>query len=340
MSQRPVGAILAAGFGTRMRPFTEVLPKPLLPFLNTPIIAYSIDHLYRAGVRRIGINLHHLGEAIPPVVERLLAVYPDPVELCWVEEDSARGTAGGIAGIWEGLGRPETTLISLNGDSVMDVDLQKEVQHHRAAGSVASLLTRPARGGHPGGVDANAHGEIVKLRDLRVDTGGRELDFMGVHILEPDALRAVDDAGQAEGTPCMVGDVYMPLLARDVRPRASVVDAFWVALDTPKLLLDATRMCLSEPVVFPQSPAPSPLTVVPPARVDDKALVSPPVFLGAFSRVDAGARLGPGVCVDGTHVAAGTAVSDAVIYGMDRIEGTWEGCVAISGKVVQVRKDQ
>lgn len=332
-----MGAILAAGFGTRMQPFTDVVPKPLLPFLNTPIIAYCLDHLYRAGARRIGINLHHLGEAIPPVLERIAAVYPDPIELIWVEESEARGTAGGIAGIWAGLGRPEATLISVNGDSVMDVDLAAELRHHRTAGAAATMLTRPARGGHPGGVAADAHGEVVRLRDLRVADGGRELDFMGVHLLEPATLRCVDEAAQADGTPCMVGDVYMPAMRRDERPRTSVVDAFWVALDTPQLLLDATGKCLTEPMVFPQSPAPSPVTVVRPSHVSGNALIAPPVFLGAFAQVGHGARIGPGVCIDGTAVGKGATVSDAILYGMERVEGTWSGCVAIAGKVAQVR---
>ncbi len=337
MSERPVGAILAAGLGTRMRPFTEVLPKPLLPFLNTPIIAYSIDHLYRAGVRRIGVNLHHLGEAIPPVVERIAAIYPDPVELVFVEETTARGTAGGIAGIWRALGRPRTTLVCLNGDSVMDVDLASELRHHRAEGAAATMLTRPARGGHPGGVASDSRGNVVRLRDLRLKAGGRELDFMGVHLLEPETLVHVDAVGDKPGTPCMVGDVYMPWMERGIQPRASVVDAFWVALDTPQLLLDSTQLCLAEPVVFPQSPAPTPITIVSPSQVNDAALVKPPVFLGAYASVGHGARLGPGVCVDGTSIGPNTTVSDALLYGMDRVEGTWTGCVAISGKVVQVR---
>jgi mannose-1-phosphate guanylyltransferase len=319
-----------------MRPFTEVLPKPLVPFLNTPIIAYAIDHLYRAGARRIGINISHLGHLIPPVVEGLVRMYPEEIEIVWVEEDAPRGTAGGLAGIWRALGAPHATLIVLNGDSVMDVDLAGQLRGHQASREWVTMLARPASGDHPGGVECDTEGRVVRLRDLRVGEGDRELDFMGVHFIEPSAMKAVTENGDAPGTPCMVGDVYMPMMAKGRLPRASIIDRFWVALDNPTLLLHATRRCLRNPTCFPQSPAISPITVANPGSVHGGTLLAPPVFIGAFARTHAGARVGPVVCVDTTEIAAGAVVADSVLSGMGMIEGEWAGCVAIGSHIVQV----
>ena len=88
------GAVLCAGYGTRMAPITDILPKPLIPFLNTPTITYSINHLARAGVTRVCCNLHHLADSIPPVVDRLGAAMG--VEMVYAREWEILGTAGGV----------------------------------------------------------------------------------------------------------------------------------------------------------------------------------------------------------------------------------------------------
>lgn len=345
MTERPIyGAILAAGYGSRMKPLTDALPKPLLPFLNTPIIAYTTDHLVRAGVRTAGVNLHHLGELIPPVLKQLettWALQGTPLTLTPVPEDEVRGTAGGVAGIWAALGAPtDGTLVVLNGDPVMNIDLAQEVARHRASGAEATMIVRPVLAGHPGGVEVNGAGDVCRLRDVHLEDGV-EREFMGVHILEPSALERVAQAAQRATTTCMVGDVYIPMLRQGVRVRAALVDDFWVALDNPGLLLDATRAVLEQPELFHQAPLGEGLGgrrlwISTPDAVDGQTQLAAPVFLGLYASARRGARIGPGVVADATEFGPEARAKNAVMFGMGRVDGVWEDCVAIQGKIAQV----
>ncbi len=332
----PIGMILAAGFGTRMRPLTEALPKPLIPFLNTPIIAYTLDHLIRAGVRHVGVNTHHLGHLIRPAVEAIAeALRPatGDLRLTFVHEEAIRGTAGGVAGLWRAMGCPAQTTIAVNGDALAGLDLRAALADHRACGAAASLIARPTDGAHPGGLWADAEGRVVGLRG-EGDRSGAELDFMGFHLIEPRLMPAVLRAADAQASACMVADVYTALLGTEDAPVAHVDERFWIAVDTPALLMKATRAVLDDPSIFPQAPlSPGGLTLANPGAIDDKALFAQPAFVGALASVGPRARVGPYAVVDGTALAPGAVVERAILFGMGSVEGTWRDCVAINGKI-------
>ncbi len=342
-TSQPVGVILAAGFGTRMRPLTQALPKPLLPFLNTPLLVWSIDHLARAGVRHIGINLHHLGDLIPqtvaPILEALRPVYGE-LRVTYVKETEARGTAGGIAGLWEAMGRPNNTLISINGDSVMSFHLGQHLQRHRDHGAPITMVVRPTDGQHPGGLWVDAEHRVSGLRKIKRTESTHELDFAGVHILEPEALQLITEAAKRATLTCMVADVYTDLLGTEIAPRVSLGDEFWMAMDNPALLLEATRRVLDTPDLYPQANLPKPMRpgmyIHTPSQISNSAMLSAPVLLGAFASIGAGAKIGPHVVIDATEVAPGTRIKNAVLFGMGRVEGTWEDCIAIRGQIAQL----
>ena len=341
MSDR-FGIILAAGFGTRMLPLTKVTPKPLLPFLNTPIIAYTVDHMVRAGIRHIGVNLHHLGHLVPPFLEQLAqALKPSygHLEFTCVEEQDIRGTAGGVAGVWSAMGCPQGTAAIINGDALTGMNLGQALDEHQVSGARATLVTRPASGGHPGGVWATSDAKVVGLRKAGVSSG-IELDFMGIHFVEGPTLEAARTASEKAQTTCMVGDVYIPSLGTPAAPRTIINEDFWIALDNPSLLLHATRAVLENPSIFPQAPLVenkgAGMTFMNSKGVNDKAMVSPPVFAGLDVHIDAGTRVGPNVVMDGVHALPTTVLRGAVMYGMGRVEGEWASCVCVNGEIAQV----
>ncbi len=250
------GAILCAGHGTRMHPITEVLPKPLIPFLNTPMVAYPMGHLLNAGVGRFGVNLHHLADAVPPVINPIAAMFGQSV--VYTREWEIMGTAGGVRGIWKALGEPDGELIVLNGDSVMNIDLAAHVEAHRASRARATIVVRPKVDTQPGKVWLTEEGELWGLRDARrAGSPGPlvEHDFVGVHIISSSLLAEIPlEKG------CMVGDVYIPMLLRGEPVNASPMEGFWAAIDNPRLLLDTQRRCLEDPALFEQAPMPAPLS--------------------------------------------------------------------------------
>lgn len=337
MAERDVvGGVLCAGFGTRLRPLTEVLPKPLLPFLNTPIVTYALDHLARAGIERVGMNLHHLADSIPPVVDQICSQFG--LQRVYAREWEILGTAGGARGIWEALGEPDATLVVLNGDSIMNIDLAAHLAAHRRSGARASIVVRPKADEQPGRVWLDEDQNLMGLRQMRHPNADGELveyDFTGVHFLEPELLEEIP---LEEG--CMVGDVYGPLLEAGETFFASINDDFWAALDNPSLFAETTRQVLEQPELFEQAPLPEPMSeglfIYNPDAADDQAECAAPVLLGLHTEVAAGARLGPNVVVDGVDIAADTTIRNAIVYGMGRVEDDWTDCIAVAGRVAHL----
>ena len=333
----PVGGVLCAGFGSRMAPITEVIPKPLVPFLNTPILAYSLDHLATAGVTRVGMNLHHLPDSIPPVANQLVKAMN--IEPTYVREWEILGTAGGVRGIWEGLGEPETTMIVFNGDSVMNIDLLEVLGEHRESQARATLVVRPKEGDKPGGVWIDPdNGRLMGLRDFRHPNAGDNLveyGFNGVHFIEPELSREIPlEWG------CMVGDVYGPLLEEGEDFNLVVSDDFWASIDNPSLLYEATRRVLATPSIFEQVPLPEALGeglyVFRQEGIDDKTEMAGPLLTGAHVKTGPGVKIGPAAVIDGVELTAGTSVRHAIIYGSGILEGKWHRCVSVAGKVANL----
>jgi mannose-1-phosphate guanylyltransferase len=332
------GGILCAGFGTRLRPLTEAIPKPLLPFLNTPIVTYAMERLKSLEVQDFAVNLHHLADAIPPVVDTLSEQFG--MEPVYSREWEILGSGGGLRGLWRALGEQDQTLVVLNGDSVMDVNLGPAVIRHERSSRAITLIARPRDDGQPGRVWLDPEGKLQGIRDYRrpgapPDEELVEHDFTGVHIVEGPALDPVPLEN------CDIIDtLYGPMLEADDAIGVDVCEGFWAALDNPSLYLETTRRVLEDPSLFSLAPFPQAnaegLWFFNEDGIDDKAEFAAPVFCGAHVKIEPGARIGPNVVLDGTEVKSGARVENAVLYGMGTIEGEWRDCVAVAGKVASV----
>src|SRR5262245_37568354 len=112
----PSAMILAAGLGTRLRPLTDELPKPLVPVGDRPALAHIADQLARAGIHEAVLNTHHLAEAFS--AERLAGL---PIRISMIHEPRILGTGGGIANAARALGEGE--VVVWNGDILADLDV-------------------------------------------------------------------------------------------------------------------------------------------------------------------------------------------------------------------------
>src|SRR5689334_18822601 len=129
--------VLGAGLGTRLRPLTEDLPKPLVPIFGKPLITFAFDHLIAAGVRSFVVNTHHL-------VERFQgSLGQDPyrrVSIAWVHEPVLLETGGGIKNA-ERLLTDETFFV-YSGDILTDLPLASLIEEHFRAGNDVTLALR------------------------------------------------------------------------------------------------------------------------------------------------------------------------------------------------------
>jgi mannose-1-phosphate guanylyltransferase len=198
--------ILAAGFGTRLRPLTDALPKPLLWLGDRPMVAHVAAHLAAGGVARAVLNAHHRADRFS---REVIDALPIPVDV--LREPEILGTAGGLANAAAALG--EGDVVVWNGDILIDLDVAALRAAHASSGAAATLAVAPRLAGE-GTVGLGAGGAVVRLRGERF---GEELaggDFVGVQVVGERLRRRLPERG------CLVGDGYLPWL-REGRALAS-----------------------------------------------------------------------------------------------------------------------
>jgi mannose-1-phosphate guanylyltransferase len=186
--------VLCAGLGTRLRPLTLELPKPLVPVGDRPLLAHITERLRAAGLGHVVLNTHHLAEAFRNIGASL------GIEAQVVHEPVIRGTAGGVAGARRWL---EAPLVLWNGDILADPPLVALLEAARTGGLALAYAPRPLGEGTLGVDEA---GRVVRLRGQRFGietTGG---DYVGVAGLGKRCLDTLPETG------CLVGDWALPEL--------------------------------------------------------------------------------------------------------------------------------
>lgn len=224
--------IFAAGFGTRLRPLTDELPKPLMWLGDRPLLAHIAARLAAAGIPRAAVNAHHLAERFS---RELLEALPLRVEL--IHEPEILGTAGGLAHAADVLGPGDVVLC--NGDILIDLDLSALCAAHRASGAAATLAVAPRPAGE-GTVGLDARREVVRLRGERFGEEVAGADFVGMHVVGEALRRRLPARG------CMVGDVYLPWLREGRALATFAAPAVWHDIGTVAAYLAASARWLTE----------------------------------------------------------------------------------------------
>ncbi|HEY5627503.1 MAG TPA: nucleotidyltransferase family protein, partial [Nitrospira sp.] len=175
--------ILAAGLGTRLRPLTNTIPKPLLPIAGTPLIVWNLLLLKRHGFHDVVINLHHLG----PMIEQALGNGSKyGLRIYYSHEPVILGTGGGIK-----QAEPEFSggpVLVLNGDTLFELDLGALCEFHQQRKAAATLVLREdddaARWGL---VEVGVDDRIVRItgRGKSDACATRPRMFAGIHIVHP-----------------------------------------------------------------------------------------------------------------------------------------------------------
>ena len=221
--------ILAAGLGTRLRPITYTIPKPMVPLGGRPLIAHLVEALVGAGVREIIVNLHHF----PDAIEKYLTLYGD-VKFHFSHEPQILGTGGGVRKV-RALLENEEDFFLLNGDTfqIPRFDDLRRARRERDAVSAMTLRHPPAGDRYTAVWEEN--GTINGFGRGHGDA----LMFSGSHCISSRIFRSIPD----RETSGMTGDVYQPLLASGAEAIAAVVDdnPMWFDIGTPQRYLTASR---------------------------------------------------------------------------------------------------
>jgi NDP-sugar pyrophosphorylase family protein len=221
--------ILAAGLGTRLRPLTSTIPKPLLPVGGTPLIVWNLLLLRRAGITEVIVNLHHLGELIE---KELGDGSRYGVRLRYSREPVLLGTGGGIK--QAGWFLRNGSFLVLNGDTLLELDVLALIEDHRRAtsamnGALATLVVRTDPEVTKWGVVEVSGDRVVRINGRGNHTPGptEARMFAGVHVIESSVLDRLP-----AGRPCSIIDTYVDALAAGQVIRAFPFEGYWSDVGT------------------------------------------------------------------------------------------------------------
>ncbi len=231
--------VLAAGYGTRLSPLTLELPKPLVPIGDRSLLAHVALGLARAGARRIVVNSHHLASAVADEVDRLRQgeLEGEP-EVVHVHEPQILGTAGGVANAAAALGPGD--VVAVNGDILAELELGALLRLHQHRRAFATLGTGPQLPCGQGTLGLAVDGAVVRLRGRVFGAEISGADFLGAQVLSTRARAALPLSG------CLVGDVYLPALARGETLVACAIAPQFRDIGTPAAYLDSNLAWLRE----------------------------------------------------------------------------------------------
>jgi len=295
------GILLAAGRGERLRPLTDVIPKPALPLLDVPLGAWALARLHEV-TSDVVVNVSHLGD----VIAGALGGYGDFETLD--EGAEPWGTGGTLAAL---RGRITDTALVCNADSLIELDPADLLNVHRASGSAATIAVRPVSFGADLTIEGTRAAAFV---DRRVDPSAPGAQYLGVAAIDASALALLPEerpVGFAER-------LLRPLIERqevtvyEVRGRALDVGTVARYLEASLGLLDGR-----EPRP-PHSPPGRLLTVqgggayLGPAATADAASLGPEAIVLAGATLQEGSLVSSAIVWPGEVVGGGERVHDGV----------------------------
>lgn len=327
--------ILAAGKGTRVRPITYSVPKPMISLIRKPVVESLIEHLKRHGFDDIVINTSHLAGSIENYLrdgDRFGVNIAYSFEGKMVDGqlmDEPLGSAGGIKKIQDFSGFFDDTFIVLCGDALIDLDIGQLLDFHRKSGALATIALKDV-----------PRSEVNRYGVVQTDDSGRILRFQekpavedavsttintGIYLFEPGIIDLIPS-----GTEFDIGKDLFPFLVEQGLPFYGVSIPYqWVDIGSVTDYWDATRLILNGAVEGYTIPgreiAPGVYAGINIAANMEKITIVPPVYIGSSTRIGDGAVIiGPTVIGANCEVEAGAVVKECIIGDYTRVRSVAE----------------
>ena len=297
--------ILVGGEGTRLRPLTSQLPKPVLDVIDRPFLAHMLDWLSRHGVDRAIISCGFKADAL---IERLGTGVVHGVELTYVQEPEPRGTAGALKFAEEYL---DERFLMLNGDVLTDLDLSAQLAAHAATpGATGTLGLVPVADPSAFGLvrtaeDGTVVGFVEKPKPEEIDT---DLISAGAYVLERSVLDLIP-----AGENVSIERAVFPLMVGNGLYGFAHRSAYFMDLGTPERYLDGSRHILDGSIRTAWHDLCDADGSMIHAEAEVEGTVIAPSHVGPGAKVAAGAVVGPyAVLGAGVQLGAGSILTDAV----------------------------
>jgi len=319
--------ILVGGEGTRLRPLTYDLPKPMAPILGRPFIGWIIERMRESGVDDVILSCGYL----PDVIESYFGdgtAYG--VRLHYVFEEMPLGTAGAIRNAIDLIHGP---IFACNGDILVGLDMRKLYETHVKSRAFATIHTRPVD-------DPSQYGVVETSPDGRVrrfvekpkpgETDARDINA-GTYVLEREAIEMIPSGRQVS----IERETFPQLIRETNRVFAVSSDDYWIDVGRPETYVQAHRDILDGkfekplgvevgPRVWSADGAPlpkgvrarGPVYIGPGAIIEDGATLEPYAVVYDRCRIRAGATLGAAILWPGCDIGKNAIVRDAIL-GLD-----------------------
>jgi len=306
--------VLGAGLGTRLRPLTNLLPKPLLPIFGKPLITFALDHLRQAGIEQFWINTHHLPEKFSAVFPTN-QYYGAKLELMF--EPDLLETGGGMKNLEQQIGAE--TFVVYSGDVLTDLPLDRLVDEHFSRQNDVTLALRTT--GLATGISWRREaGRVVDfLGALGSDTSG-EYDFAGISVWNSSVFPRIPKASRISFVPVLtewlksggrIGGVVLEenrwfnigSRAEYLRAHQSIADEHW----SPDYLRG-----VDWPVRTERS-----------AKISVQSRIADGSYVGPICSIEADVLLENSILFSGSHIPRGTTLRSCIVAGVKVETGTY-----------------
>jgi mannose-1-phosphate guanylyltransferase/mannose-1-phosphate guanylyltransferase/phosphomannomutase len=296
--------VLAAGLGTRLRPLTFEIPKPMVPVLDRPVMAHIVDLCRRQGFDELIANLHYFPETIRDY-------FGDVLEYRFEEE--LLGTAGGVRNVRDFFG--DDLVVVISGDALTDLDLNKLVERHNSAGGIATLTVKQVE-------DTREYGVVLHDNDGRIsgfqekpdpDEALSDLGNCGIYCFSPEIF----DYFPKDDFVDWANDVFPVLLENDVPFYIHEIHEYWNDVGSLDELRSGTFDALEGDLQIEVTgeEVSEGVTVADGASLPEGTEAQGPVWLGRDVEIGSGVTLmGPVVIGDGSKIGANVALRDAIVF--------------------------
>ena len=322
--------ILAAGKGTRVRPITHTIPKPMIPILQKPVMEFLLELLREHGFTEIMVNVSHLAEEIENYFRdgqrfgvEIAYSFEGRIEDGELIGD-AMGSAGGLKKIQNFQHFFDDTFVVLCGDALVDLDLTEAVKRHKAKGALASLITKRVPRDQ-----VSSYGVVVTDEDGRVrsfqekpevDEAASDMINTGIYIFEPEVLDFVPSDQAFD----IGSDLFPKLVAAGAPFYALPMEFEWVDIGKVPDYWQAIRSVLQGQVRQVKIPGkqvrPGIYAGLNVAANWDQINVTGPIYVGGMTKIEDGATIiGPAMIGPNCHICEDATIDNSIIFDYSRI---------------------
>jgi mannose-1-phosphate guanylyltransferase len=322
--------ILAAGKGTRVRPITYTVPKPMIPILQKPVMEFLVELLRHHGFDQIMVNVSHLADEIENYFRDGQRF---GVDIAYSFEGSiedgklfgkAMGSAGGMKKIQDFSPFFDDTFIVLCGDALIDLDLTAAVQWHKSKGSLATIVMKSVPRDK-----VSSYGVVVTDDDGKIKAFQEKPDVedalstsinTGIYIFEPEIFEHIPSGCEFD----IGGDLFPKLVEMGAPFHGITMDFEWVDIGKVPDYWQAIRSVLTGEIKNVSVPGtqvrPGIYTGINVAVNWDKVDIRGPVYIGGMTRIEDGAEIvGPTMIGPNCWICSNAYVSNSVIFEYSRL---------------------